>query len=107
MNTLELLLRLASGEFDGLISESEKNGVSWGYYIEKGIPVKYKEGRSSKFFDGKENVRSPGKVEKVYFDTDKKKIIFFQKYGFLQALFKNHPDIIEYSNEYYHQMNDK
>jgi hypothetical protein len=101
MSIKDLLKNLAEGQYDGERTDSEQNGVSWGYYIDKGTPVKYREGKSSKFFDGKENIRTPGKVEKEYFDSDEKKTTFFQKYGFNQDMFSDHPDVMDYSLQYY------
>jgi len=48
-----------------------------------GEPVSYREGETSRFFNGKENERIPGKREEEHYDTDEKKLGFLQKYGFL------------------------
>ena len=57
MGIKDLLKALADGAYDGVRKDSEANGVSSGYYIDRGIPVKYREGKSTKFFDGKEKPR--------------------------------------------------
>lgn len=97
----DILKNLADGMFDGERSDSEQNGVSWGYYIHDGTPVKYREGKSTKFFDGKENVRTPGKRTEERFETDEDKTKFFQKYGWLDDMFGSHPDVQDFSRDYY------
>jgi hypothetical protein len=97
----DILKALADGAFDGERADSEMNGVSSGYYIDNGTPVKYREGRSTKFFDGKENVRTAGKRSEERFETDEERTTFFQKYGFLPEMFGDHPEVIDYSRGYY------
>jgi hypothetical protein len=97
----DILRSLADGAYDGERSDSETNGVSWGFYIDSGTPVKYREGRATKFFDGKENVRSPGKRTEERFTSDDEKTTFFQKYGFIPEMFGTHEEVMEYSREYY------
>ncbi len=96
-----ILKNLADGKYDGERKDSETNGVSHGYYIHDGTPVKYREGPSSKFFDGKENVRVPGKRTEERFETIEQKTAFFQKYGWLDEMFGAHPEVGEFSSEYY------
>lgn len=97
----DILRALAAGEYDGDRTDSETNGVSYGYYIDHGTPVKYREGKGFKFFDGKENVRVRGKRTEERFETDEEKTTFFQKYGFINDMFGNHPEVGEYSREWY------
>lgn len=97
MGIMDLLRKLADGQYDGERKDNESNGVAWGFYIDKGTPVKYREGKTVKFFDGKENTKSRT-VEREYFDTEEKKTSFLQKYGFL---FNNHPEVMDYSHQYY------
>jgi hypothetical protein len=97
----DLLRALAEGVYDGERTDSEINGVSSGYYIDSGTPVKYREGKGTKFFDGKENIRTPGKRSQERFETDEEKTIFFQKYGFIPNMFGDHPEVIDYSRDYY------
>lgn len=101
MGITDILQALANGDYDGARSDSEMNGVSFGFYINDGTPVKFREGKSSRFFDGKENTRTPGNRSEERFDTDETKTIFFQKYGFKTDMFGNHPEVTEYSREYY------
>lgn len=97
----DILKKLADGAFDGKRKDSEMNGVSSGYFINNGTPVKYRQGKSVKSFDGKENIRTPGKRSEERFETDEEKTTFFQKYGFLSEMFGDHPEVIEYSGDYY------
>ena len=85
MGIMDLLKKLADGVFDGERTDSEINGVSSGFYIDKGTPVKYRQGKSTKFFDGKENIRTRGKRTEERFETNKEKTGFFKKYGFSQV----------------------
>lgn len=101
MEIRDILRRLKDGEYDGARSDSEMNGVSSGFYIHDGTPVKYREGASSRFFDGKENVRTPGARTEERFETDDEKTSFFQRYGFKRDMFGAHPEVVEYSAEYY------
>lgn len=96
----DILKALAAGEYDGERKDSEANGVSWGFYIDNGTPVKYREGKSSKFFDGKENVRTPGKRTEERFESDEEKTTFFQKYGYLRDMFADHEEVMDYSSDY-------
>ena len=79
--------RLSSGELDGMVGDEREyrgyKSVYCGKYIKDGEPVSYREGESSRFFNGKENERIPGKREEEHYDTDEKKLGFLQKYGFL------------------------
>ncbi len=97
----DILKALADHVYDGERTDSETNGVSSGVYIADGTPVKYREGSSTRFFDGKENVRTRGKRTEERFETDEKKTAFFQKYGYRRDMFGDHPDVMDYSNEHY------
>ena len=82
-----LLEKLASGALDGMVGDERvyrgyKN-VYCGKYIKNGEPISYREGESTRFFDGKENERIPGKREEEHFDTDERKLEFLQRYGWL------------------------
>lgn len=82
-----LLDKLASGVLDGMVgNEKVYHGyqdVYCGKYIKGGEPVSYREGESSRFFNGKENERIAGKREEDHYDTDERKLDFLQKYGWL------------------------
>ena len=95
-----LLNKLASGILDGMVGDERiyrgyKN-VYYGKYIKNGEPVSYRQGESEKFFNGKENERIPGKREEEHYDTDEKKLLFLQKYGWLT----NDDDVQAYSAKY-------
>lgn len=107
MSIKDLLKNLADGVYDGERTDSEMNGVSSGFYIDEGTPVKYREGKSTKYFDGKENIRTPGKRTDERFDTDEEKTAFFQKYGFIGDMFGDHPKVMDYSHEYYENQKKK
>ena len=82
-----LLAKLKSGVLDGRVGDIKTyrgyQNVYYGKYIKNGIPVSYREGESKRFFNGRENERTPGKREEEYFDTDEKKLEFLQRYGWL------------------------
>ena len=101
MAIMDILGQLAEGVFNGLRTDSEMNGVWSGFYIDKGIPYKFREGKGSKFFDGKENVRTKGTRTVEPYETDEEKTLFFQKYGFIRDMFGDHPEVMDYSHEYY------
>ena len=82
-----LLAKLSSGVLDGMVGDEKvyegyKN-VYCGKYIKDGEPVSYREGESSRHFDGRENERKPGKRTEEHYETDDQKLEFLQKYGWL------------------------
>lgn len=83
----QLLSKLASGVLDGPVgSEKVYHGykdVTVGKFIRDGIPVSYREGASSKFFNGKENERIVSRRQEEYYESDEDKLLFLQKYGWL------------------------
>lgn len=82
-----LLKKLASGLLDGPVGRDLECGdyakVTVGKYIKDGEPVSFREGPSSKYFDGEETVRVPGKRDEDHYSTDEEKLTFMQKYGWL------------------------
>lgn len=82
-----LLKKLASGVLDGMVGNEKiyhgYKDVYCGKYIKNGIPVSYREGESTKFFNGKENEKISGKRDEEYFDTEDKKIDFLRRFGWL------------------------
>lgn len=82
-----LLKKLALGLLDGIVGRVFVYGgyskVYCGKFIKNGIPCSYREGEGSKFFNGKENERIPGKREVETYDTDDAKLSFLQRYGWL------------------------
>lgn len=82
-----LLAKLASGLLDGMVGNEREyrgyNSVYCGKYIKNGEPVSYRQGGSTRFFDGKESERIPGNREEEHFDTDDRKLEFLQRYGWL------------------------
>ena len=84
---MALLAKLASRALDGMVGDERvyrgyKN-VYCGKYIKDGIPVSYRQGESSRYFNGKENETIPGARQEEIFDTDERKLEFLQKYGWL------------------------
>lgn len=82
-----LLTKLTNGDLDGMVGDERvytgyKN-IYCGKYIKDGEPVSYRQGESSRFFNGKENELISGKREEEYYDTDEKKLEFLQRYGYL------------------------
>lgn len=84
---MTLLAKLASRALDGMVGDERVyrgyRNVYCGKYIRNGIPVSYRQGESSRFFNGKENETIPGARQEEHFDTDDRKLEFLQKYGWL------------------------
>ncbi len=84
---LHLLEKLASGILDGMVGDEREyrgyRSVYCGKMIRNGIPISYRQGESTKFFDGRENIRTPGKRDEEAFDSDERKLEFLQRYGWL------------------------
>jgi len=82
-----LLAKLASGALDGMVGNEKTysgyKNVYCGKYIKDGVPVSYRQGESSRFFNGKKNERIPGSRTEERYDTDDRKLEFIQKYGWL------------------------
>ena len=80
-----LLAKLASGVLDGMVGDEREyrgyRSVFCGKYIKDGEPVSYRQGESTRFFNGKENERIPGKREDEHYDTDDRKLEFLQRYS--------------------------
>ena len=95
-----LLARLVSGALDGPVGNLFECGghkkVYYGKYIKDGVPVSYREGESTRFFNGKENERIPGKRSEEVYETDDEKLYFMQKFGWLI----NDDDANKYSAKY-------
>lgn len=101
MEVQELLDALAAGRYDGERMDRETNGVAWYVYIDNGTPVEVREGPSTKFFDGKENVRARGRRDERRYESDEEKIAFLQKYGYRWEMFGEHPEVMAFSRAYY------
>ena len=84
---MALLAKLSSRALDGMVGEERVyrgyRNVYCGKYIKDGIPVSYRQGESSRFFNGKENETIPGARQEEIFDTDERKLELLQKYGWL------------------------
>ena len=82
-----LLAKLASGVLDGMVGDEREyrgyRSVYCGKYIKGGEPVSYRQGESTRYFNGKENESVPGKREETHFDTEERKLEFLQRYGWL------------------------
>lgn len=95
----ELLERLEDGEFDGQVGDelTTSGGSTVWFEIEDGVPRQYKEGPSSKFFNGEENETIPGVLHTLEeWTSDSEKIQFLRKYGWLI----DDDDVQDYSAEY-------
>jgi len=82
----KLLKKLNDGELDGFVGDDfyPEGGSRVYTLIKKGKIKRYQRKADRKYFDGKENVRIPGKLlELESWDTDEEKIGFFQKFGWL------------------------
>ena len=95
-----LLAKLASGVLDGMVGDEKvyhgHRKVYCGKYIKGGEPVSYRQGESTRFFNGKENERIPGKRTEEHYDTDDRKLEFLQRYGWLTS----DDDVRKYSAKY-------
>ena len=96
-----VLKRMSDGEYDGNWSESSKNGVSFTLSIDDGVPKSRREGKSRRFFNGKENERIPGRVDETVYETPEQRADFVRQYGFIGELFGFDDDAREVSGEFY------
>lgn len=103
----KLLSLLKDGAFDGGFSERESKGTRTILYIEDGIPKRRYEGKSTRFFNGKENEKIKGKIEEVEYKTDEEKIDFIQKYGFIGEIFGYDENARAESKKYYQERDKK
>ena len=81
----DLLDKLNSGMLDGRVGDVYYVGNSsvWKEIVD-GVPTEYKKGPGGKFFNGKENEGYEGVLHvKKRWKSDKDKINFLRKYGFL------------------------
>ena len=82
-----LLSKLASGILDGMVGRekvySGYKNVYCGKYIKDGEPVSYRQGESSRFFNGTENERIEGSREEYHYSSEEQKLEFLQRYGWL------------------------
>lgn len=95
-----LLAKLVSGSLDGMIGDekvySGYKNVYCGKYIKNGEPVTYREGESTRNFNGRENERVKGNRTEEHYNCDEKKLGFLQKYGWLM----DDDDVKAYSAKY-------
>ena len=101
MGLKDLVKRLSDGEFDGGFSDRESNGAMTSLYIKGGTAYRRYEGKSSRFFNGKENKRIQGKVELTEYSSDEQKEEFIQRFGFIGDLFGYDEDARAESGKYY------
>ena len=101
MGLKDLVKRMKDGEFDGGVSVRETNGTMTTLYIKNGTPYRRYEGKSSRFFNGKENERIPGKVEVTEYSSDAEREEFIQRFGFIGELFGFDDDAKAESGKYY------
>lgn len=95
-----LLAKLASGVLDGMVGDEKVyhgyKDVYCGKYIKDGETVSYRQGESTRFFNGRENEWIPGKRTEEHYDTDDRKLEFLQRYGWLT----DDDDVRKYSAKY-------
>ena len=101
MGLKDIVKRLNNVEFDGGFSDRESNGTMTSLYIKDGTPYRRYEGKSSRFFNGKENERIQGKVELTEYSSDEQKEEFIQRFGFIGDLFGYDEDARAESGKYY------
>ena len=79
-----LLSRLDAGDFDGRLDYYRESlyGSTFTYEIMNGIPIKYKQGKATRYFNGEEN-ETISKEVRIYrkYLTDDAKLEFFQRFG--------------------------
>ena len=81
-----LLAKLLSGALDGQVGDdlTTSGGSTVWTSIKDGNPVRYKQGPTKKFFNGKENERIPGVLHVLEkWETDDEKLSFLQRFGWL------------------------
>ncbi len=80
-----LLKKLASCSLDGLVGDERASGESTVWMaIKNGVPTKFRQGPTKKFFNGKENERIEGVLHTMQkWITDDEKLAFLRKFGFL------------------------
>lgn len=81
-----LLAKLLSGKLDGQVGDdlTTSGGSTVWTSIKDGNPTRYKQGPTTKFFNGKENERIPGKLHILEkWETDDQKLSFLQRFGWL------------------------
>ncbi len=101
MGLKDLLKRLKNGDFDDGVSMRESNGTMTTLYIKDGTPYRRYQGKSTRFFNGKENERREGKVELTKYSSDEEKEEFIQRFGFIGDLFGHDEDAKKESSKYY------
>lgn len=94
-----LLSKLAKGVLDGFVGDdfiTSGGSIIW-MAIKDGIPTRFKQGPSKRFFNGKENEVIQGVLHVLQkWSTDKEKLLFLQKFGWLMK----DPDVIAYSAKF-------
>ena len=83
-----LIKRFKSGEFNGIVGDlfGTNGGSTVWTEIRDGKAIRYKEGPSKRFFNGKENERIGGALHVLTeWATDAQILEFLQKFGWLLA----------------------
>ncbi len=94
-----LLSKLAKGVLDGFVGDEyiTQGGSSIWMAIKNGVPTKFKQGPSKRFFNGKENEVIQGVLHILQkWSSDKEKLQFLQKFGWLMK----DPDVLAYSAKF-------
>ena len=94
-----ILKKFAEGMLDGRVGDDlhTSGGSTVWTQIKHGIPTRYKQAPSKRFFNGKENEKVAGKLNILeQWLTDERKLEFVQKFGWLMK----DQDVINYSAKY-------
>lgn len=82
----KLLKKMGSGHLDGVVGNfiTTSGGSTVWKTIKNGLPVMFKQGPGSRFFNGKENEHIEGVLHTLEeWTTDDRKLEFLQKFGWL------------------------
>lgn len=82
----ELLSKMEQGKLDGCVGDdlmTSGGSIIW-QVVRNGVPTKFKQGPSRRFFNGEENERIEGvlHIEQEWV-TDEEKVEFLRRYGWL------------------------
>lgn len=93
----ELLKRLENGYYNDCQIKNVAGEVVVGMEIKNGIPARFRYLLKQKGEPDKGNTN----YERIQFMTKREKLYFLRTYGFMEAFFEGHPDVIQFSRDYY------
>ena len=103
MGLENVLRKLKAGEYDGNWSERESNGTCTIWQILHGYAERVYHGKSIRFFDNRENIRTARPPEITRYETDEELKEFILKYGYKDDLFGYDEEAKEVSKKYYEE----